>query len=234
MFDDQQQEAQDMFSEVSSSQHAAVPSSAQEPTPQDQQSELAQPQENYSKEHGFSPKLIIVVVSVLAVLVVGAVALQYILRNKTQPNANQIMPLPVEPITEQPTQTEPSKVEGGAVTPLPVSETVEQQQDEVSTLQQETLTRQSAPPLDSDSDGLTDERESTLGTSPILIDTDQDGLNDNDEVLVYMTDPLMPDTDGDTFLDGQEVQNGYNPRGAGKLEAAKPVPSSQTSPDVLE
>ncbi|MBI1908528.1 hypothetical protein HYS28_03930, partial [Candidatus Uhrbacteria bacterium] len=40
---------------------------------------------------------------------------------------------------------------------------------------------------------------------------------DREEVEVYDTDPLEEDTDGDTYLDGQEVKGGYNPNGPGKL-----------------
>ncbi len=47
-------------------------------------------------------------------------------------------------------------------------------------------------------------------------DTDGDGLTNLME-QVYGTDPLNPDTDGDGLTDGQEVHDGYNPRGAGKL-----------------
>lgn len=71
--------------------------------------------------------------------------------------------------------------------------------------------------VDSDSDGLPDTEELSLGTNPQNIDSDSDGLFDRDEVRVYQTDPLNPDTDGDTFSDGTEVQNGYNPKGQGKL-----------------
>jgi hypothetical protein len=72
-------------------------------------------------------------------------------------------------------------------------------------------------PMDSDNDGLSDTDEATLGTNPNLADTDADGLNDRDEIYIYQTDALNPDTDGDTYLDGEEVQNGYNPKGPGKL-----------------
>lgn len=75
---------------------------------------------------------------------------------------------------------------------------------------------QSAPP-DSDSDGLTDEEERDLGTSPQSPDTDSDGLLDREEVYTYDTDPTNPDTDGDSFLDGEEVRNGYDPNGPGRL-----------------
>jgi len=48
------------------------------------------------------------------------------------------------------------------------------------------------------------------------IDSDQDGLSDEEEIF-YGTDKNNPDTDGDTYLDGDEVKNGYNPLGDGKL-----------------
>jgi hypothetical protein len=48
--------------------------------------------------------------------------------------------------------------------------------------------------VDSDGDLLTDEREAQLGT-----------------------DPRKKDTDGDGYMDGVEVANGYNPLGEGKL-----------------
>ena len=48
-------------------------------------------------------------------------------------------------------------------------------------------------------------------------DSDGDKLSDYDEVKTYGTDPLNPDTDADGYLDGEEVLNGYNPKGPGKL-----------------
>lgn len=47
-------------------------------------------------------------------------------------------------------------------------------------------------------------------------DKDNDQLDDLQEV-VYGTNPLNPDTDGDGYLDGEEIQNGYNPLGEGKI-----------------
>jgi hypothetical protein len=47
-------------------------------------------------------------------------------------------------------------------------------------------------------------------------DTDDDGLTDELETL-FGTDPANPDTDGDGYKDGEEVENGYNPLGEGKL-----------------
>lgn len=72
-------------------------------------------------------------------------------------------------------------------------------------------------PVDSDSDGLTDDEEAVLGTNPNIIDSDNDGLSDYEEVKIYQTNPLAVDTDGDGFPDGTEVRGGYNPNGDGKL-----------------
>ena len=47
-------------------------------------------------------------------------------------------------------------------------------------------------------------------------DFDQDELRDALE-LFYGTDPANPDSDNDTFTDGEEVSQGYNPAGAGSL-----------------
>ncbi len=41
-------------------------------------------------------------------------------------------------------------------------------------------------------------------------DSDNDGLRDWEEEL-YHTDPLNPDSDGDGYLDGEEVDSGHNP-----------------------
>lgn len=93
---------------------------------------------------------------------------------------------------------------------------------------------------DTDGDGLDDGFEvHTSLTSPLLKDTDADGLSDGEEVNgfevfsgstgirldgapvslsdrsqssgIYYTDPLNPDTDGDTMIDGFEVQIGSDP-----------------------
>ena len=71
--------------------------------------------------------------------------------------------------------------------------------------------------LDSDGDGLTNAKELESGTSITKADTDGDGLGDREEIEVYGTDPKDVDTDGDTYLDGQEVAGGYNPNGSGRL-----------------
>lgn len=53
-------------------------------------------------------------------------------------------------------------------------------------------------------------------TTNSMLDSDNDGLTDQLEAY-YGTDPRNPDTDGDGYLDGQEMQTGHNPLGAGLL-----------------
>ncbi|HCC23483.1 TPA: hypothetical protein DF272_04910 [Candidatus Falkowbacteria bacterium] len=70
---------------------------------------------------------------------------------------------------------------------------------------------------DLDGDGLTDAEEAQLGTAADKVDTDNDGLTDFQETRVYRTNPLNRDSDNDTYIDGDEVNNGYDPNGPGKL-----------------
>ena len=59
---------------------------------------------------------------------------------------------------------------------------------------------------DHDDDGLTDENETLLyGTDPYDADSDDDGLSDYDEVMVYGTNPLAIDSDTDGLSDYAEV-----------------------------
>lgn len=51
----------------------------------------------------------------------------------------------------------------------------------------------------------------------LFIDTDQDGLYDAIEEF-YAADPSNRDTDGDSYIDGEEVRNSYSPAGPGRLE----------------
>jgi len=63
------------------------------------------------------------------------------------------------------------------------------------------------------SDGALDFSSSAV----LIFDQDQDGLSDDLEAY-YGTDIYNPDTDNDTYLDGQEVANNYNPLGGGTLD----------------
>ncbi|HRY63410.1 MAG TPA: hypothetical protein P5267_02300 [Patescibacteria group bacterium] len=57
------------------------------------------------------------------------------------------------------------------------------------------------------------DNEEELDTTPI-VDSDNDGLTDLEELL-YATDKNNADTDGDSYQDGNEVANLYNPKLAG-------------------
>ena len=64
---------------------------------------------------------------------------------------------------------------------------------------------------DSDDDGLNDGAEvNTYGTNPLSADSDKDGLGDSAEVNVYGTNPLLADSDNDGLIDSTEI-NGANP-----------------------
>lgn len=99
-------------------------------------------------------------------------------------------------------------------------EAIEQNNNINNTDRSNTAEQKTPPPvvnIDTDNDGLTDEQEKALGTDINKTDTDYDGLSDREEVRVYNTNPLDPDTDGDSFADGTEVEKGYNPNGEGRL-----------------
>jgi len=64
------------------------------------------------------------------------------------------------------------------------------------------------PAVDSDSDGLTDDLETTYGLDPNRMDTDSDGLADGQELLTTHTDPKLADTDHDGLGDATEVSTG--------------------------
>jgi len=73
-------------------------------------------------------------------------------------------------------------------------------------------------------------RISLWGSSESIVesqakDTDNDGLKDWEENL-YKTDPLNPDTDGDGFIDGEEIDSGHNPlvKGPGDKQIFYPLP----------
>lgn len=48
------------------------------------------------------------------------------------------------------------------------------------------------------------------------LDTDGDGLSDDREIHIYYTNAYEADTDGDGYNDGDELTNGYSPHFAGK------------------
>ncbi|MDQ8188922.1 hypothetical protein [Roseibacillus persicicus] len=64
-----------------------------------------------------------------------------------------------------------------------------------------------------------------------VTDFDNDGLNDNDE-FVATTDPRMPDTDEDGYLDGIEVESGCSPLDQISLPPFAPVNGGFESPST--
>lgn len=64
---------------------------------------------------------------------------------------------------------------------------------------------------DADEDTISNGKEIEVGTNPCAADTDADMLDDGEEFNQYHTDPLNPDTDGDTGKDGWEVYYGFDP-----------------------
>jgi len=65
--------------------------------------------------------------------------------------------------------------------------------------------------IDTDGDGITDDKEVALGSDPRNPDTDGDGLKDGDEVKIYKSNPLKKDTDNGSVDDGVEVARGADP-----------------------
>lgn len=77
---------------------------------------------------------------------------------------------------------------------------------------------------DRDHDGLTDEKETALGTDVNKPDTDDDGLNDGEE-YIYGTNPLLIDTDGDGYSDYAEIRAGSDPLDKDSVPTPTPLPT---------
>jgi hypothetical protein len=63
-----------------------------------------------------------------------------------------------------------------------------------------------------------------VGTD-VLEDSDSDGISNYDELTLYKTDPFTADSDGDGFIDGAEVAQGFDP-----LDSAREVTIVYQSP----
>ncbi len=136
--------------------------------------------------------LLFIVVVVLAGGITGAL---YLLKKKnSSPTVNQT--------TNESSDLTSTQIPGVTISPVTSTEQIKKFTDSQD---------------DDDRDGIVDTKEKELGLSDSQFDTDRDGLSDYNEVEVYHTDPKKKDTDGDSYADGYEVLNGFDPNGPGKL-----------------
>jgi len=140
--------------------------------------------------------IVIIIVVILFIVLAGMIALAYFKSNFL--NENQLINGTTQNTTDNSSSDE-----------VNLETNLNSEEEDLSYIMEEIM--------DTDNDGLFDAEEKRLGTDPQKADTDNDGLFDREEIRVYNTDPLNPDTDYDDYTDGQEVQNGYNPAGPGKL-----------------
>jgi len=123
-----------------------------------------------------------VIITVGIILLTGLSVAAYIVISGLRPvEIAQPTPITTEPTTPEPTTPEPTTPE--PTTPEPTTP--------------EPTTPEPTSPFPN-------------GVTPGA-DTDSDGLTDVEERIVYGTDPFLPDTDSDGFLDGNEVFHRYNP-----------------------
>ncbi|MEI6627659.1 MAG: hypothetical protein WCL61_03625, partial [bacterium] len=150
-----------------------------------------------------SNKVLFLVLIILVVALLGSGI--YFAIDIMKKNSTKVIPVAInqpvkieEPITETPKPVVPVN------SPATTTEVVA-----TSTSTVATSTIEVAPPVVSPS------------TPPILaMDSDVDNLTDIEEGIIS-ADPNNPDTDGDTYKDGDELINGYNPLLAGSSDSAK-------------
>lgn len=188
MFDDLTKEPEDIFSQ-SDKVEPQKAAEVTEATKAAQVSEVTEVTQVNTKK-SFPWKPIVLVVGILVVIAAAFYLSVRILSSRT-------------PVTPKPPVTQTTEAPSDLSVPS----------DQIVPVQEEPV----VSTADADKDGLTDEEESEIGTSPRNPDTDADGLFDLEEVRTWQTNPLQPDTDADGYLDGAEVSAGYNPNGSGVL-----------------
>lgn len=85
--------------------------------------------------------------------------------------------------------------------------------------------------IDSDSDGLGDIEEKSLGTNPKIYDTDGDSISDFQEVKNLKTNPLKKNSDGDRYDDNEDKEPLIINSAKLKLESEEILPSID---DIIE
>lgn len=85
---------------------------------------------------------------------------------------------------------------------------------------------------DRDHDGLSDEKEVSLGTNVTDSDTDDDGLTDGEE-YIHGTDPLLTDTDEDGYSDYEEIRAGSDPLDKDAVPTPTPLPKPSGTPTAI-
>ncbi len=178
-------------------------------------------------------KMFLVVGAVVIVLVIAAIGFWFYRAFAGNTDIDVRVPIPA--ISDETPTEEADTVDGFDFDDFDTTDDEEEPADESETkggvtTDTENLPEETTPEttpaveVDSDGDGLTDAEERGFGTDPRNVDTDGDGLTDREELEQWGTDPLNEDTDGDTFADGSEIENGYDPKGPGRLFT---VPSAQ-------
>lgn len=132
-----------------------------------------------------SPKILIISGAVLAALIISIAGVLIYMRAGAPAAAPQIVETVPSPREEQ----------------APVITT---------TTPEEALPSLLAPPATTTPAEIPAPAIPPVGALQAGADADADGLTDKEEV-VLQTDPTKPDTDGDGFLDGNEVYNLYSP-----------------------
>ncbi len=143
------------------------------------------------KPKGANTKIALIIFgSLFGLAIIGTVTFLFVSRPQEQA---AVQPPPQAPAVEQsPTEsTGENKNQLTGQEPVPSQTSTQEEQRAVQ-----------APP--------TPVKEESSQTPLLGIDSDQDGLTDIEE-RIYSTDPQKADSDGDTFPDGSEVKNLYDP-----------------------
>jgi len=114
--------------------------------------------------------------------------------------------------------------------PVLANDLLDSDNDRVSDYDEEKIYKTDPRKADTDNDGYDDWLELNNGYSPhnsVMVklennDYDQDGLSDRME-LNFHTNLADQDSDGDGFLDGVEINNGYNPLSSENIKLAKRI-----------